>query len=314
MEKTAALQQFNNNHVEEEDDHDPDRDDVKLYEEDEDYKYMADEALFRRRARAEYEREESPPIPDLFGDSSEIDDDDMEDEIDIKHDDNIKKEGFRECIRNMFGSIFGIFTIFSTIYTLIYRCFITGYTLHCVGITRPSKFKKSEYKLMDNIDTDPTFTTLITKLQPEDKISDLKQVIKKTYGIDDIHDVLILFAHHFLTDNNATLESVGITNNSLLTIAVSKFSKAVIPPPIEPEPVRARTPTPPPVIVYDSDSESDSDYPGKIMTFFSIFCTFLVAFLRICLKIMILHHMQMKSMQCLKCMKIMNLSKNPLLM
>ena len=258
----AASRRLNNNLIGvEEEEEDPDREDVKEYEEDEEYKYMDDEAAARRRERAEHEREESPPVPDLFGDSS---DDDMEDEMDIKPIDNKKKGGFRESIRNIFGSIFGIFTIFSTMYTLIYQCFITGYTLHCVGITRPSKFKKSEYKLMDNINTDPTFTTLITKLQPNDKISDLKQVIKKTYGIDDIHDVLILFAHHFRTDNNASLESVGITNNSLLTIAVSKFSRAVIPPPIEPEPVRARTPTPPPV-VYDSDSDTDSDYPGKII-------------------------------------------------
>eukprot|EP00486_Rosalina_sp_Unknown_P000323 CAMPEP_0201566984 /NCGR_PEP_ID=MMETSP0190_2-20130828/7200_1 /ASSEMBLY_ACC=CAM_ASM_000263 /TAXON_ID=37353 /ORGANISM="Rosalina sp." /LENGTH=948 /DNA_ID=CAMNT_0047986423 /DNA_START=84 /DNA_END=2927 /DNA_ORIENTATION=- len=280
LEKAEARRQPNNNNIVIHEEH-YEEDIYGDPEEEDEQKYVDEEAVARRRERQQRfedmddsDREESPPTPNIFGIpemDSDYEDDEEEDTKTIEN----KKKGygasFKQSVSNMFASIFSIFSIFSTMYTLVYQCFITGYTLHCVGIAKPSKFKKSEYKLMDNIDTDSTLTTLITKLQPEDKVSDLKQNIKKTYGIDDTHDVLILFSHHFLTDNDATLESIGITNNSLLTLAVNKFSKAVIPPPIQPEPVRARTPTPPPVVQYDSEEETDSDYPDEVNTMFGMY-------------------------------------------
>merc|ERR1719410_1694106 len=100
-----------------------------------------------------------------------------------------------------------------------------GLTLHFVGIGRPSTIEKSDIKLFENINTDNTLMTMETELSSTDSIQNLKDIIKETYNIPGSNDVLIMLGHDFITNANAKLGEVGISNNSLLTLAVCNMSK-----------------------------------------------------------------------------------------
>merc|ERR1719461_1487172 len=64
-----------------------------------------------------------------------------------------------------------------------------------------------------------------TALSSSDSVQDLKDIIKELYNIPGSNDVLIMLGHDFITDNKATLGEVGISNNSLLTLAICNKSK-----------------------------------------------------------------------------------------
>merc|ERR1719410_2740098 len=108
-----------------------------------------------------------------------------------------------------------------------------GLTLHFVGIGRPSTIEKSDIKLFENINTDNTLMTMETELSSTDSIQNLKDIIKETYNIPGSNDVLIMLGHDFITNANAKLGEVGISNNSLLTLAVcNKFKCKLCPEPV----------------------------------------------------------------------------------
>lgn len=170
--------------------------------------------------------------------------------------------------------IASIFTICSMLYACICKYLKPGgYTLHLVGIPRPSNFSKSKFNLFENINTDKTLFTISTSLKQTDTISHLKSILYKTYQIADNHGILIVFAHHIITNNDAKLQEVGIKHNSLLTLAICVNSADIISPSLQPR-IRDPTPTPaPPVIQYESESESetDSDYPDEVNSMFEMY-------------------------------------------
>merc|ERR1719410_2544450 len=150
-----------------------------------------------------------------------------------------------------------------------------GFSLHLVGIRRPSNFSKPEMKLFENIDAENTMTTIETSLSSTDSVQDLKDALKATYGIPDSNDLLILLSHHLITDNEAKLGEVGISNNSLLTLAVCDANEIKLSP--DPEIIHgpvssvnelfemyadSDTDSDDEVIVY-SDSESESEYESS---------------------------------------------------
>merc|ERR1712204_14279 len=136
-----------------------------------------------------------------------------------------------------------------------------GYSLHFIGIGRPSTIESSDITLFEHINTQNTLMTIETHLSSTHYIQDLKDIIKEVYGIPGHKDVLIMPAHDFITKNTLTLGEVGICNNSLLTLAICEESRCVV----GPEPIAER-------IVGDdfcepvgsvnelfADSDSDSD-------------------------------------------------------
>eukprot|EP00484_Ammonia_sp_Unknown_P013880 CAMPEP_0197072294 /NCGR_PEP_ID=MMETSP1384-20130603/210021_1 /TAXON_ID=29189 /ORGANISM="Ammonia sp." /LENGTH=962 /DNA_ID=CAMNT_0042511111 /DNA_START=90 /DNA_END=2978 /DNA_ORIENTATION=- len=166
-----------------------------------------------------------------------------------------------------------IVAVFCIIYIYVRQRVRPGYTLHFVGLCRPDTFSESRYDLLRNINTEHTLITVITSLQATDTVLDLKSVIRKTYNIADEHELLIVFSHHIVSDNQAQLGSVGVLNNSLLTLAICRDAKQIVTPPQEPEPVREPTPTPipPPVVEDESESESDSEYPNEVNSLFAMY-------------------------------------------
>merc|ERR1719203_2470053 len=105
-----------------------------------------------------------------------------------------------------------------------------------------------------------------TPLKNGDSVQNLKDFIKEMYGIAD-KDLLILFGHHPLTNDEATLGEIGISNHSLLTLAICNEEKLKLPANMYPvaigpivveavghcEPVSSVN-----ELFADSDSESDS--------------------------------------------------------
>eukprot|EP01083_Nonionella_stella_P265359 898960_1 len=130
-----------------------------------------------------------------------------------------------------FASIFiaSVIGLFSMTYSILSRFYNQGFTFHFIGIRRPNNFSKSQYKLLDTIDTDPTMVTVKTSLKSSNTISDLKQIIKKTYSLPNTNDILIFYLNHIVSlyeeSDQLTLQDFGITNDSLLTLAVCHSNK-----------------------------------------------------------------------------------------
>ncbi len=131
---------------------------------------------------------------------------------------------YLETISFIIASMIGVL---SMIYNFIIKK--RGLKLHFIGIQPPQHFTKSQYKLLDNINTQNTMITLQTSLKPTDTINTLKQLIHKTYSISNDNDILILYSHHIISNNFSTLNEIGINNNSLLTIAICNENKLVPP-------------------------------------------------------------------------------------
>merc|ERR1719410_592065 len=132
-----------------------------------------------------------------------------------------------------------------------------GFSLHLVGIRRPSNFSKPEMKLFENIDAENTMTTIETSLSSTDSVQDLKDALKATYGIPDSNDLLILLSHHLITDNEAKLGEVGISNNSLLTLAVCNANEIKLGP--DPEIIHGPVSSVNELLEMYADSDADSD-------------------------------------------------------
>jgi len=98
-----------------------------------------------------------------------------------------------------------------------------------VGIRRPKKLSKSTFKLLENADTESTMTTIRTSLKPQSKIADLKKLVKQKFHIPASNDVLISYSSRVISlykdHETHTLQEFGITNNSLLTLAVCDSDK-----------------------------------------------------------------------------------------
>ena len=68
-----------------------------------------------------------------------------------------------------------------------------------------------------------------TKLLPKSTIGELKKFIKKIYCIPEKHDILILFSNIQISNNNdAKLKHFGVSNYSLLCLAISVSKKKSI--------------------------------------------------------------------------------------
>lgn len=101
-------------------------------------------------------------------------------------------------------------------------------TLQFIGIRIPEKWSNIKYPL----GPDSAVTSLVAKsgLTGKSAISDLKAFIRRTYLVKAESDILILFSNVVISGNNtAKLRDFGITNYSLLTLAVIK-SKRKCPP------------------------------------------------------------------------------------
>ena len=73
---------------------------------------------------------------------------------------------------------------------------------------------------LDNIKI--TSLTIKSKLKPHSTVANLKQFIKRIYSISAKHDVLIIYSHTVISSNTtAKLRNFGITDHSLLTLAIS---------------------------------------------------------------------------------------------
>lgn len=109
--------------------------------------------------------------------------------------------------------------------TQIRQYFTTGYTLTFVGIKPPSDCGISTHSMFDRIDTTKTIQTVNTKLDATNTISDLKDTIRATYRIPNEMDILVIFAHHIISNNKFTLNECGIMDRSLLTLALCPSGK-----------------------------------------------------------------------------------------
>eukprot|EP01084_Bolivina_argentea_P307183 530907_1 len=96
---------------------------------------------------------------------------------------------------------------------------INSLILHFSGINtnKLPKKCKSTFKLFES----PPIITIQTSLNTNDTILKLKKFIKKIYSIPSKHDLLILYSHHIISnDDRLTLSDYGITNRSLLLLAI----------------------------------------------------------------------------------------------
>merc|ERR1719295_1343786 len=98
--------------------------------------------------------------------------------------------------------------------------FRVGYTLTFVGIKPPKDYGISTHSMFDRFDTTKTIQTVHTKLQSTDTITDLKTVIRSFYSVPETMDILVIFSHHIISNNTLTLSTCGITDRSLLTLAL----------------------------------------------------------------------------------------------
>merc|ERR1711879_464458 len=98
--------------------------------------------------------------------------------------------------------------------------FRVGYTLTFVGIKPPKDYGISSHSMFDRFDTTKTIQTVHTKLQSTDTVHDLKTFIRSFYSIPKSMDILIVFSNHIISNNTLTLSTCGITDRSLLTLAL----------------------------------------------------------------------------------------------
>lgn len=103
--------------------------------------------------------------------------------------------------------------------------FATGYALTFVGIKPPKDCHISTHSMFDRIDTTKTIQTVYTKLQSTNTIHDLKDTIRSTYNIPNTMDILVVFAHHIISNDKLTLNECGIVDRSLLTLALCPSGK-----------------------------------------------------------------------------------------
>eukprot|EP01083_Nonionella_stella_P098269 276288_1 len=102
-----------------------------------------------------------------------------------------------------------------------------GFMFHFYGIMAPNRYKSklNLFKNNKNINSD-LLVSVQSKLKRTDTIYALKQFIRKLYNISFTYDLLIVFGDHILPwDNKVKLRSVGITNNSLLLLAIHRTLK-----------------------------------------------------------------------------------------
>eukprot|EP00485_Elphidium_margaritaceum_P001716 CAMPEP_0202692492 /NCGR_PEP_ID=MMETSP1385-20130828/6847_1 /ASSEMBLY_ACC=CAM_ASM_000861 /TAXON_ID=933848 /ORGANISM="Elphidium margaritaceum" /LENGTH=681 /DNA_ID=CAMNT_0049348029 /DNA_START=40 /DNA_END=2085 /DNA_ORIENTATION=+ len=89
------------------------------------------------------------------------------------------------------------------------------YTFHFAGLCKPRWSKSSFRHELD------TIITVNSSLKSYDTIHSLKRLICKTYKISSSQDVLILYSHHIISDDDKqTLKQLNVTPNSLLLLAV----------------------------------------------------------------------------------------------
>jgi len=92
-------------------------------------------------------------------------------------------------------------------------------TLQFIGIRKPRNQHNLAYPLGEK--SNITSLNVETGLTRNATILDLKQCIKRTYSIPSGKDLFIQYAHTVISmHDNAKLEDFGITNNSLLTVAI----------------------------------------------------------------------------------------------
>jgi len=103
----------------------------------------------------------------------------------------------------------------------------TGYTLTFVGLKLPKGHSISTHWMFPRIDTTKTIHTVTTKLQSHDTIGDLKSTVKSVYSIPNSMDILVVFAHHIISNDALTLDECGIADRSLLTLALCPSGKVV---------------------------------------------------------------------------------------
>eukprot|EP01084_Bolivina_argentea_P005983 11318_1 len=97
-----------------------------------------------------------------------------------------------------------------------------GLTFHFFGIpaNKLNKSHKTTLKF-DDIDIN-SIVTIKSSLKTSDNILKLKEFIHKTFNIPIIYNILIFYSHLIIsTDNNSKLNAFGITNKSLLLLAIS---------------------------------------------------------------------------------------------
>merc|ERR1719382_406077 len=76
--------------------------------------------------------------------------------------------------------------------------------------------------MFDRFDTTKTIQTVHTNLISSNTIGDLKQSVRTTYNVPENMDILILFSHHIISNEDLTLSHCGIEDRSLLTLALSE--------------------------------------------------------------------------------------------
>ncbi len=98
--------------------------------------------------------------------------------------------------------------------------------LHFTGINtnKPPKKCKSKFELFES----SSIISVQTSLTTNDTILKLKKFIKKIYSIPPKHNLLILYSHHIISnDDRLTLLDFGITN-CLRTIRRTMMKTAII--------------------------------------------------------------------------------------
>merc|ERR1719361_3317371 len=134
------------------------------------------------------------------------------------------------CMESLFLCCLLTIALWPAVYscfTRIRRYFATGYTLTFVGIKPPRGHQLSTHWMFPRIDTTKTIQTVRTKLQSTNTIHDLKVHIKSLYAVPNSMDVLVVFAHHIISNDALTLSDCGIADRSLLTLALCPSGKVV---------------------------------------------------------------------------------------
>merc|ERR1712228_999818 len=201
-------------------------------------------------------------LVDIRNNSNSDDDDEEEEESDIDAED-IEDE----AVDSYFSTFkIAIISFFSFLYEYVEDyIYYNGFNLHLVGIGRPEKYETSEIVLFNHINTENTLISIKTPLTATSTVGDLKKYIKGIYKIEE-RALLVLLCHHLLTDNEAKLGDVGVSNNSLLTLAVCDANRCQVgPPPVIVEEVVVECVAEPVSDVnelfemYDSESDVDMD-------------------------------------------------------
>eukprot|EP01084_Bolivina_argentea_P042214 77877_1 len=99
-------------------------------------------------------------------------------------------------------------------------------SLQFVGIRAPRSYTFRNFISTYVSDIKIASLNIKTTLEATSTVSKLKRYLKKVYGIPAQYDVLILYSHMVISHHNrATLRHFGITNHSVLTIAVCMDTK-----------------------------------------------------------------------------------------